>query len=144
VLVLNSMGEEINGTGTKFVVSRNFAKRAGGLEFCFGASLIVSFGSIMNIMHNIAGKGGGFTLFNNGNLLVEGSGTKVAIDGNEGLAGGGVWMRYSSYIAVISGAHFEVVNNVATGEDFQSGGGGLFLMDSGTRLDVEGKRQVPR
>jgi predicted outer membrane repeat protein len=48
--------------------------------------------------------------------------------------GGGVCAIFASSIVVTSGARLEVINNTAV----TFNGGGMFLQDQGTRLDVSG------
>ena len=130
----------VSGVDTKLVVDGNTAQQRGGGVSAYTASTVtVSSGAHLDVTNNKALTlyGGGIYLQNEGSsLTVSGVDTKLVVDGNTALQrGGGVSAYSASTVTVSSGAHLDVTNNKA----LTAHGGGFYLANEGTRLDVDGE-----
>ncbi len=107
---------------------RNSANRAGGgIEDASGPTTTVTIsGSV--IMNNNGGanpgNGGGIHIGSDGDLMVMSS----EVDDNVAVEGGGIWNSAGTLTLDNTG----VSNNIATGDDADQGGGGLYNNGNGT------------
>ena len=133
-------GGGILSTGGQFsvidsTVTANIANRAGGgVEIIDGR--FVALRSELN--NNIAGPADSASPGNGGALHVTGNDTQVFIQASDvsnntaASEGGGLWNQEGSFLRVDTGS--TITNNVASGDDLDNGGGGIF--NNGGRVSV--------
>ena len=117
------------------VVSSNTANRAGGgVEVIDGRFVFRQ----SELSSNIAGPDGSAAPGNGGGLHVSGSEASTFIQNSEvtgnvaALEGGGLWNQAGSFLRVDGSS--EISSNVASGDDADNGGGGIF--NNGGRVSV--------
>jgi len=121
---------------TNSTLESNKSPHGGGLFAQNGARVELTQGTKSSLKNNQATTGGGgIWLQNEGTRLdITGVGTELVVDGNTANSAGGVLANRASTVTVSSGASLNVSNNKA----MTLNGGGFYLQNAGTRLNVTG------
>ena len=128
----------VSGNGTQLWVENNTAGlRGGGWASLRGAAVLLSEGAVTIVGNNkaVSEHGGGIFIASSSSFTATGYGTQLKIESNTaGRSGGGCYSKSGAAMLFDRGAMVAVKNNEAVSEY----GGGLYLADVGSSLNVSG------